>query len=224
MKLFIILVIGLSVTSVFAQSEVDSIEVYLIDAYVKPEPPQKFILSFFTSDIAKSVVLIDGRYSFPVSNDFADMHKKQIDMADMKFNEKIVPFVIITENENGKKFTSETFDFDLPFEPEIIGGSNLVQLCLFGGAIFLLPYPNYVIQNGQGYFSLTKEIPFISFRSSNLNYPFASQPTPKPVSRIITFTNGIGDSPSVTLPFKLPVCAKEIPEIINARISNFNFI
>ncbi len=171
MKLFIILVIGLSVTSVFAQSEVDSIEVYLIDAYVKPEPPQKFILSFFTSDIAKSVVLIDGRYSFPVSNDFADMHKTQIDMADMKFNEKIVPFVIITENENGKKFTSETFDFDLPFEPEIIGGSNLVQLCLFGGAIFLLPYPNYVIQNGQGYFSLTKEIPFISFRSSNLNYP-----------------------------------------------------
>jgi len=60
MKFLIFLVIGLSVTSVFAQSEADSIEVYLIDAYVQPEPPQKFILSFFTSDIAKSVVLIDG--------------------------------------------------------------------------------------------------------------------------------------------------------------------
>ncbi|MCH8034192.1 MAG: hypothetical protein IH950_10630 [Bacteroidetes bacterium] len=171
MILLIILVIGLSVTSVFAQPDADSIEVYLIDAYVQPEPPQKFILSFFTSDIAKSVVIIDGRYSYPVSNEFADMHKTEIDMADMKFSGKIVPFVIITENENGKTFTSESFDFDLPFEPEIIGGSNIVQLCLFGGSIFLLPYPNYVIQNGQNYFSLTKEIPIISFRSSNLNYP-----------------------------------------------------
>ena len=171
MKLLIFLIISLSVTSVFAQPEADSIEVYLIDGYVKPEPPLKLILSFFTSDIAKSVVVIDGRYSSPVSDDFVDMHKAEIDLEDLKFNGKIVPFVIITENENGKTFTSETFDFDLPFEPEIKGGSDLVQLCIFGGAIFLLPYPNYAIQNGQSSFSLTKEIPIISFRSGNLNYP-----------------------------------------------------
>ena len=171
MKLLIILVVSLSVASVIAQPEADSIEVYLIDGYVKPEPPLKLILSFFTSDIAKSVVVIDGRYSSPVSDDFVDMHKTEIDLEDLKFNGKIVPFVIITENENGKTFTSETFDFVLPFESEIKGGSDLVQLCIFGGAIFLLPYPNYAIQNGQGSFSLTKEIPLISFRSSNLNYP-----------------------------------------------------
>lgn len=171
MKFLIILIFGLSVAPVFAQSETDSIEVYLIDAYVKPEPPQYFRLSFFTSDVAKSTVIIDGRYSYPVSDEFSDMHKTEIDLAKMKFNGKIVQFVIITENENGKKFTSETFDFDLPFEPEIEGGSNFVQLCLFGGAIFFLPYPNYVIQNGQSYYSFTKEIPIISFRSSNLNYP-----------------------------------------------------
>jgi len=171
MKFLIILFIGLSVVSVFAQSDADSIEVYLIDGYVKPEPPLKFVLSFFTSDIAKSVVIIDGRYSSTVSDEFGDMHKAEIDLEDMKFNGKIVSFVIITENENGIKFTSETFDFDLPFEPEIKGGSDFVQLCIFGGAIFLLPYPNYVIQNGQSSFSLTKEIPIISFRSSNLNYP-----------------------------------------------------
>jgi hypothetical protein len=171
MKFLIILIIGLSIAPVFAQSDADSIEVYLIDAYVKPEPPQKFFLSFFTSDIAKSVVVLDGRYSSPVSDEFADMHKAEIDLEDMKFSGKIVPFVIITENENGKTFTSESFDFDLPFEPEIKGGSDFVQLCMFGAAIFLLPYPNYVIQNGQSSFSLTKEIPIISFRSSNLNYP-----------------------------------------------------
>ena len=171
MKLLIILFIGLSVASVLAQSETDSIEVYLIDGYVKPEPPLKVVLSFFTSDIAKSVVVIDGRYSSPVSDEFTDMHKAEINLTDLNFNEKMVPFVIITENESGKTFTSETFDFDLPFEPEIKGGSDFVQLCLFGAAIFLLPYPNYVIQNGQGSFSLTKEIPLVSFRSSNLNYP-----------------------------------------------------
>lgn len=171
MKLLIILIITLSVFSGFAQSEPDSIEVYLIDGYVKPEPPLKFVLSFFTSDISKSVVVIDGRYSSTVSDELTDMHKAEIDLTDMKFNEKIVPFVIITENENGNKFTSETFDFDLPFEPEIKGGSDIVQLCLFGATIFLLPYPNYVVNNGQNYFSLTKEIPLVSFRSSNLNYP-----------------------------------------------------
>jgi hypothetical protein len=171
MKLLIILIITLSVFSVFAQSETDSIEVYLIDGYVKPEPPLKFVLSFFTSDMAKSVVVIDRRYSFPVSDEFTDMHKAEIDLTDMKLKEKIVPFVIITENQNGETFTSETFDFDLPFEPEIKGGSDIVQLCLFGAAIFLLPYPNYVIENGQSSFSLTKEIPLVSFRSSNLNYP-----------------------------------------------------
>ncbi len=171
MKFLIILIIGLSLASVFAQSDADSIEVYLIDAYIKPEPPQIFFLSFFTSDVAKSVVVIDGRYSSTVSDEFTDMHKAEIDLEDMIFSGKIVPFVIITENEYGKTFTSESFDFDLPFEPEIKGGSNFIQLCLFGGAIFLLPYPNYVIQNGHNSFSLTKEIPIISFRSSNLNYP-----------------------------------------------------
>jgi hypothetical protein len=171
MKFLIILIIGFSFTSVLAQSESDSIEVYLIDGYVKPEPPLKFVLSFFTSEVAKSAVVIDDRYSSHVSDELTDMHKTEIDLTEMKFNDKVVTFVIITENEYGNKFTSETFDFDLPFEPEIKGGSDIIQLCLFGAAIFLLPYPNYVINDGQSYSSLTKEIPLVSFRSGNLNYP-----------------------------------------------------
>ena len=156
--------------SLYSQ-DADSIEVYLIDAYVTPELPHTFKLSFFTSDLCKSTLVIDDKYSYPVSTELTDMHKFEIDLTELKFNEKIIPFVIITEIENGKSFTSETFDFDLPFEPEIESGSNFVQLCLFGSAIFLFPYPNFVIQNGQNYFSLTKEIPIISFRSINLNYP-----------------------------------------------------
>ncbi len=86
-------------------------------------------------------------------------------------NDKIVNFVIIYEDEAGKKYVSEVFDFDLPYEPEIKEGSDFLQVCLFGGAIFLLPYPNLVLQKGESFFSLTKEIPIISFRSKSRRYP-----------------------------------------------------
>jgi len=157
--------------SVTAQNEADSIEVYLIDAYVKPEPPNDFILSFFTSDFCKSKVLIDDRYEYPVSDDLVDMHKTKIETSSLKFYNKYVTFVIITEDSSGNRFTSELFDFDLPYEPEITEGSDFLQLCLFGGAVFLLPYPNLVIQNRKTFFSLTKEISIVSFRSRSLRYP-----------------------------------------------------
>jgi len=153
-----------------AQNENDSIEVYLIDAYVKPEPPNDFILSFFTSDLCKSKVLIEQRYEYPVSDELIDIHKTKIEMSSMIFKGKIVTFVIITEDSSGNQFTSELFDFDLPHEPEIVGGADFLQLCLFGGTVFLLPYPNLVIQNGNILFSLTKEISIVSFRSKSLHY------------------------------------------------------
>lgn len=151
--------------------QTDSIEVYLIDAYVKPELPHKFILSFFTSDLCKSSVIIDENYEFKVSDEFSDMHKTEIEITDLELSGKIVDFVVVTEDENGNKFVSEVFDFDLPYEPEAKEGSDLVQVCLFGGAIFLLPYPNLAVQNGESFFSLTKEIPIISFRSKSRRYP-----------------------------------------------------
>ena len=115
--------------------------------------------------------MIDQRYEYAVSDELSDMHKMNIEMSKLKFNGKIVTFVIITEDSSGNQFTSEVFDFDLPYEPEIVGGADFLQLCLFGGAVFLLPYPTLVIQNGNTLFSLTKEISIVSFRSRNLNYP-----------------------------------------------------
>ena len=90
--LFSLLFISVS----FSQSE-DSIEVYLIDAYVKPEVPQTLILSYFTSDYCKSTLIIDDRYSYTVSDEFTDMHKIEIDISDLKFDSKIVGFIIETE-------------------------------------------------------------------------------------------------------------------------------
>jgi hypothetical protein len=151
--------------------ETDSIEIYLIDAYVKPELPHKFTLSFFTSDLCKSKVIIDDNYEYTVNNEFSDMHKMEIEITDLEFNDKIVNFIIITEDEAGNKNISEIFDFDLPYEPEIKKGSDFLQVCLFAGAIFLLPYPSLVLQKAESYFSLTKEIPIISFRSKSRRYP-----------------------------------------------------
>ncbi len=152
-------------------SQTDSIEVYLIDAYCTREIPYTFKLSFYTSEVCKSKVILEDKYEFEVSNEATDLHKSEIDINALPFEDQIINFVIVTETESGKNYKSETFDFDLPFEPQIKEGSDLFTLCLFGSAIFLLPYPSYVSDGTSSYFSLTKEIPIISFRSRSLNYP-----------------------------------------------------
>jgi hypothetical protein len=168
-KIIVSLLFLLSSEFLFSQS--DSVEVYLIDAYCTREMPYTFKLSFYTSEVCKSKVMIDNKYEYKVSDDFVDMHKTEININGLSFNGQIVNFVIITETESGKIYQSEKFDFDLPFEPKIQSGSDLFTLCLFGSVIFLLPYPSYAFDDNSSYFSLTKEIPFISFRSRSLNYP-----------------------------------------------------
>ena len=52
------------------ETDSDSIgmEVFLIDAYVKQEPPYIFILSFYTSEVCLSNVIKDNKYEYVVSN------------------------------------------------------------------------------------------------------------------------------------------------------------
>ena len=152
-------------------AQTDSIEVYLIDAYSTTEIPYTFKLSFYTSEPCLSKVLLENKYEYDVSTEETDLHKTEIDLSDLKFKGKTVNFVIITENETGNVFKSEVFDFDLPYEPEIKEESNFLYLCLFGGTVFLFPYPNLVIADGNSHFSLTKDIPIISLRSRSLRYP-----------------------------------------------------
>ncbi|MCL6494048.1 MAG: hypothetical protein K6T54_04625 [Ignavibacterium sp.] len=175
MKKYILLLTVIFLNSfIIAQNEEEEkqgIEIFLIDAYCKPDTPHPFILSFYTDVPAKSKVILEKKYEFIVSKDFSEMHTIQIDITKLFFLDKQVQFIIQVEDTLGNKVTSETFDFDLPYEPVITGGSSLFTLCLFGGFVFLLPTPNYVIQNGNSHFSLTKEIPFLSFRSKSFRYP-----------------------------------------------------
>jgi len=149
----------------------DSIELYLIDAYCTREIPHKFKLSFYTSEVTVSKVVLEQEYEYDVASEPADLHKAEIEIDNLAFNDNIVEFVIITESDDGRIDTSEVFDFDLPYEPKLEGGSDFFTLCLFAGAIFLLPYPNYINDGDNSYFSLTKEIPFISFRKKGSDYP-----------------------------------------------------
>jgi hypothetical protein len=155
------------------ETGVDSsgIEVFLIDAYVKQEPPYIFILSFYTSEVCLSNVIIDNKYEFLVSNGLSEAHSAKIDISGLKFLEKNVSFVIETIDSLGNKSKSEEFEFDLPYEPIIKDGSSIWTLCLFAGSVFILPMPGYVNANGNNYYSLTKEIPIVSFRSKRGNYP-----------------------------------------------------
>ncbi|NWG28488.1 MAG: hypothetical protein HXY48_08135 [Ignavibacteriaceae bacterium] len=172
LKIISLLLLFLAVSeNIFGQT--DSIEVYLIDAYCTREAPYIFKLSFYTSDVCKSKVILEDKYEFGVSYEPTDLHKTDIALSNLPLKDNLVNFVIITENESGVTNKSEVFDFDLPFEPQIKEGSDWITLCLFGSSIFLIPYPSYAAESQQSYFSLTKEIPIISFRSKSLNYPSA---------------------------------------------------
>lgn len=148
-----------------------SMEVFLIDAYVKPEPPYTLILSYYTSEICLSNAILDGRYDYVVSNGLSEAHSAKIDISSLKFVERNVRFVIETIDSNGVKSKSEEFEFDLPYEPNISSGSSIWTLCLFAGSVFLLPMPGYVNTDGEHFYSLTKELPIISFRAKKGNYP-----------------------------------------------------
>ena len=173
-KILIVLIAILSLAQFKsqAQDEEDSVEVYLIDSYVTPEVPHKFKLSFFTSAPAKSTVLIDNTFSYPVSATLTDNHKIEIPISDLNVKKKSVPFIIFVEDSNGNKYKSDKYEFEMPQEVKIEGqGSNFLYLCLFAGAVFLVPSPTFVIGNDKNYFSLTKEIPLISIRSGGYTYP-----------------------------------------------------
>lgn len=175
-KIFLIIIfISMSGFLTFAQDETDSdsssIEIFLIDAYVKPEPPYTFILTFYTSENCMSNVIIDGKYEYSVSNQLSESHSAKIDLTGINFLDKNVDFVIQTTDSVGNKSLSEVYEFDLPYEPVIKDGSTLWTVCLFAGSVFLIPAPGYLHSDGKDYFSLTKEISLLSFRSKNRLYP-----------------------------------------------------
>ena len=149
----------------------DTIEIYIIDNFVTPELPNKLMLSFFTSEVCKSKLNINGTTELIISSEPTDNHKIQVDLTSYTLKSKENYFTIIVEDELGNTYTSEKDEFEIPKEIIVEGGSNFLMFCLFGGVVFALPSPVYVLTKESQYFSLTKEIPLIFLKSSGYNYP-----------------------------------------------------
>ena len=176
-KLFLFTISFLSLFSSFAfaqdtETSQDSVEVYIIDSYIPPELSNTFRLSFLTSAPSKSRVVIEEKYDYPVSDTLAENHDINIDLTDLKFKSRNVPFIIFVEDSLGHKYQSERFEFDIPEEMKLEEESNFLLLCLLGGTVFLVPSSVYVVAKDDNYFSLTKEIPLVMIRSGGYNYPF----------------------------------------------------
>ena len=172
---FIILVFQLKIT-IYGQEEIDtptdSIEVFIIDSYIPPENPNRFILSFYTSEICKTKLIIGNNLIFPVSNEFTDNHRIEVDIAKIGSKKNKVAYFIEMENENGVKSKSEIFELevsrsDVAFETK----SNYFFTCLVGGIVFLTPSITAIQANGKTYFGLNKELPIVSLHSGGFNYP-----------------------------------------------------
>jgi len=171
-KMFLLLFICFSLyLNIYPQNENDSIEVFIIENFVTPEPPYTFKLTFFTSSDCKSRVIIDAKHNFDVSTSLAGTHEAEIDISKMNLKGELIPFVVIVEDSLGNKFQSEQYDFELPKEVKLESESNFLLLCLFGGTVFMVPSPVYVKAKDKDYFSLTKEIPMLFIRSRGYQYP-----------------------------------------------------
>lgn len=170
----IFLVISIFSTALLSQSEetqADSIEIYIIDSFVSPEIPNTFKLTFFTSDVCRSKVILENKYEYDVSADLSDSHRLEVILKDLQFAGRQIHYQIIIEDSLGNKFKGEKNEVSLPYELNVEGESNFLLLCLFGGTVFLVPSPGIVFAEDKSYFSLTKEIPLIAFRSGSFVYP-----------------------------------------------------
>ncbi len=150
----------------------DSIEITVIDSYITPEIPNKFVLSFFTSDSCTSKVIINHKNSLDVSKSLSENHKIGIELNKLKIDSTAFSYQIIVYDRNGKETRSEPFRVEIPDGLVISKDQDpgLFKICL-GGIIFAIPSPVYVYAKDGNHWSLSKEIPLINFYSIGYNYP-----------------------------------------------------
>lgn len=173
MKNFLFITAFLFISSGFLSAQDENlfdIEIFIIDAYITPEEPNKLILTFFTSENCKTELVLNNK-RFKISEDFVEDHKFELETAPYVKNSKIILYVE-AENTNGDKAYSDTLELSVPEQGKIYGqGQSLFTICCLGGGIFGMPSPALIFQNKENKFSLTKEIPFISFYKRTYNFP-----------------------------------------------------
>ncbi len=151
----------------------DVMEVFVIDSYVTPEIPHKFILTYFTSDSATSIVVLENEFEFIVNPEYSDFHEIEIDLTEFVFDSIFISYRIIGKGLDQKEFKSERYEVTLPYKDKLLMQDTpgfFSAFCL-GALIFMVPSPALVIYEDQSFLSLSKELPVISFYSTGYNYP-----------------------------------------------------
>ncbi len=173
MKKIIYLLIVIS-ANIYAQEEQTNIpfDVFIIDSYITPEKPHKFILSFSTSDSCKTSVKINKLNSYQVSNEYTDLHKIDIELNEKDFISNIITYQINFISKENKIYTSENYFVELPQDIIIKETKEFdyTQLCI-GGIVFAIPTFEYAFIDGKEYWGLSKEIPLYNFYGIGYNYP-----------------------------------------------------
>lgn len=151
----------------------DSLEIYIIDSYVTPEIPHTLILSFITTEEVKTKIVIEDMHEYLISDNYLEDHSAEIDFSKFRFEKKFISYKIISEKRDGSEIESEEFELILPYDQfiETKEGDNPITTVLIGLLLYSIPSPNMIFNETDKYFSLTKEIPIITFYSSGYNYP-----------------------------------------------------
>ena len=172
MKFFLFLAFFFSFAGLFAQEE--PVEFYIIDSYVTPETPHIFKLTFFTSDSCTTKILFNNNKTYAISKRLNTDHKFTLNLTGFVFDSAFVPFYLIAKNKAGKEFKSEKFEVELPDDKELLqseSGGSIFNICL-GGVSILIPSAGvYKPQGGEFKFSLSKQLPFITFGNIGGKYP-----------------------------------------------------
>jgi len=149
-----------------------AVEIFIIDSYITPETPNKFVLSFFTSDSSTSKLIIMDKKIFDVSKKLSENHKIELELNKLNLDSAMFKYVVVAYDRKGNETRSEVYHVELPkgliiSEEQDVG---IFSVCL-GGIVFAIPSPAYLWSNNEHHWSISKEIPLFSFYSVGYNYP-----------------------------------------------------
>jgi hypothetical protein len=151
---------------------ISTMEIFIIDSYITREAPNKFILSFSTSDSANSKLIINDKKILDVSKTLSENHKIELELNKLNLDSAKFNYVVIVCDRKGKETRSEVYHVEFTQELTISEEHNvgIFNVCL-GGIVFAIPSPTYLWINNEHHWSISKEIPLFSFYSVGYNYP-----------------------------------------------------
>ncbi len=169
--ILIILFFALKLSAQTDSSASGKIEIMIIDSYISPDEPHKFVLSFFTSERCRSKIILDDKSSYDVSKNLTEDHKIELGAEKLKLQRGILYHIVATDSA-GNETKSELYEVKLPdgFVIPDEKDPGIFSICL-GAVIFAIPAPAYLLEGSGHRWSLSKEIPLINFYSNGYNYP-----------------------------------------------------